>query len=66
MVLPKEKAKEKYLRAIRDLGGADAYYDCGAKYAEGGVKRVAECMKGLKKKVKEDAWAEKWAAAYEW
>jgi hypothetical protein len=65
MVLPKEKAKAKYLAAIKALGGASAYYSCGEKVATGGVKAVAECMKSLKKRVPEEAWAEKWALAYE-
>jgi hypothetical protein len=65
MVLPKDRAKAKYLAAIRALGGASAYYNCGAQYSTGGVKAVAECMRGLKRKVSEETWADKWAAAYE-
>jgi hypothetical protein len=65
MVLSKEKAAAKYLAAIKALGGASAYYACGEKVSTGGVKAVAECMKGLKKKVSEEVWAQKYAFAYE-
>jgi len=65
MVLSKDKAKEKYLNAIKALGGAEAYYKCGEKYSTGGVKAVAQCMQSLRKKTTEEDWANKWASAYE-
>jgi len=58
-------AAKRYLSAIKALGGADAYYTCGEKVAEGGVKAVAACMKGLKKKVGEEVWAEAYKDSYE-
>jgi len=58
-------AAKRYLSAIKALGGSDAYYECGEKVAEGGVKAVAACMKGLKKKVTEDTWAKHYKMAYE-
>jgi hypothetical protein len=64
MALPRDVAKAKYLYAIQKLGGASAYYGCGQqKYR--GVKAVAECLEGLKKRLTETEWAEKWAQAYE-
>jgi len=57
------EAKEAYLKAIKALGGAAAYYECGAKRK---VKEVAECLQSLKKqRVNEEVWAERYAAAYE-
>ena len=58
-------AAKKYLAGVRAVGGAQAYYACGAKAATGGVKAVAACMKGLKKKVSEVKWAQKYKLAYE-
>jgi len=58
------KAGEKYSKAIALLGGASAYFTCGEKVSTGGVKAVAECMHGLKKKLTESSWAEKYKTAY--
>jgi|GEM_PF-2095452 len=58
-------AAKKYLSAIKARGGAEAWYACGEKVAEGGVKAVAACMKGLKKKVSEETWAKHYKMAYE-
>lgn len=58
-------AYKKYLAGVKAIGGAKAYYKCGAKAATGGVKAVAACMKGLKKKVSEVTWAKKYKLAYE-
>lgn len=63
MVLDAATAKAKYENAIRILGGASAYFACGAKIS-GGVKAVAECMHGLKTKLTESDWASKWEKAY--
>jgi len=63
MVLSKEKAAEAYKKGVEAVGGASAYFECGAK-KETGVKAVAECMHGLKKKLTAADWAAKWAAAY--
>lgn len=53
------KGKEKYIGAIRDLGGASAYHSCGDK---GGMD-VAICLKGLKKALTETEWGDRWARA---
>ena len=53
------KGKEKYIGAIRDLGGASAYHSCGAK---GGMD-VAICLKGLKSALTEAEWGDRWARA---
>jgi len=58
-------AKARYLAAIKARGGASAYYACGEKAATGGVKAVAECMRGLKLKVSEEDWANAYEMAYE-
>ena len=50
------KGKEKYISSIRGLGGASAYYSCGAK---GGMD-VAVCLKGLKEALSESDWADRW------
>lgn len=64
MVMDGAKAADKYSKAIALLGGASAYGACGDKVSTGGVKAVAECMHGLKKKLTESAWAEKYRNAY--
>lgn len=53
------KGKEKYISSIRSLGGANAYYSCGAK---GGMD-TAVCLKGLKEALSEADWADRWATA---
>jgi len=53
------KGKRKYEAKIKALGGASAYYECGAK---GGMD-VALCLKGLKKKLTESDWADAWEVA---
>jgi len=63
MVLDAATARAKYENAIKLLGGASAYFACGEKIT-GGVKAVAECMRGLKKKLTESDWAKKWEEAY--
>uniref|UniRef100_A0A7J2TGX6 Restriction endonuclease type IV Mrr domain-containing protein n=1 Tax=Archaeoglobus fulgidus TaxID=2234 RepID=A0A7J2TGX6_ARCFL len=65
MVLPVNRAKERYLKAIKRLGRAEAYYECGKLVYTGGVKAVAECLKSLKKKVPEEKWSKMWAKVYE-
>jgi len=64
MVMDGTKAAGKYSAAIALLGGASAYHACGDKSATGGVKAVAECMHGLKKKLTETDWATKYKTAY--
>jgi len=60
-----KNAPERYETAIQLLGGAEAYYDCGDKMATGGIKAVAECMKGLsRKEMDESDWAEKYTRKY--
>lgn len=63
MVLGATAAAKKYSDAITLLGGASAYFACGAK-KDKGVKAVAECMHGLKKALTESDWAKKWEKAY--
>lgn len=63
MVLGASAARKKYEAAIKLLGGATAYYACGAEIDKG-VKAVAECMHGLKTKLTESDWATKWETAY--
>ena len=47
------KGKKKYEAKIKALGGASAYRTCGEK---GGME-VAICLKGLKEKLTETDWA---------
>jgi len=53
------KGKEKYTKKIKALGGAKAYYDCGAK---GGMD-VAVCLRGLRVALTEEDWANAWEVA---
>ena len=53
------KGKEKYQSSIRMIGGAAAYYSCGAR---GGMD-VAVCLHELKKGLTESEWADRWEAA---
>ena len=60
-------AAAKYQSAIALIAGSDGggYFTCGAERIRGGVKAVAECMKGLKKTAGLPVWAEKYRKAYE-
>lgn len=53
------RGKAKYEEKIRALGGASAYFSCGA---QGGMD-VAVCLHGLKKALTETDWARAWEAA---
>lgn len=64
MVMDGTKAAAKYEAGIKLLGGAKEWYACGEKRVTGGVKAVAECLKGLKKKLTESDWAKKYKDAY--
>jgi hypothetical protein len=64
MVQDASTAGKHYEDAIKLLGGASAYHACGDKVSTGGVKAVAECMHGLKKKMTESDWATKYRARY--
>jgi hypothetical protein len=66
-VMDAASAADKYQSGIALIAGSDghAYNDCGAKRLSGGVKAVAECMKGLKKTAGLPVWAEKYRRAYE-
>jgi len=66
-VMDAQAATSKYQAAISLIAGSDggAYFDCGDKRTSGGVKAVAECMKGLKKTAGLPVWAEKYRKAYE-
>jgi len=57
-------ASKAYKEGVDAVGGADAYYSCGAKVTTGGVKAVADCMKGLKKKLTSSDWQSKYESAY--
>lgn len=63
MVMDGTRAADKYAKAISLLGGAAAFHACGDKSASG-VKAVAECMHGLKKRLTESDWATKYKTAY--
>jgi len=65
-VMGASEAAERYQRGISLIAGSDGagYLNCGAKRLTGGVKAVAECMKGLKKSAGLSVWAEKYRAAY--
>lgn len=64
MVVSGSEASSRYREGINLIGGSNAYFDCGAKAANGGVKAVAECMKGLKKAAGLDAWTAKYEKRY--
>lgn len=66
-VMDATAAAAKYQSAIALIAGSDggAYFTCGAERMRGGVKAVAECMKGLKKTAGLPVWAEKYRKAYE-
>ena len=66
-VMDAQAASAKYQSAIALIAGSDggAYHACGDKRVSGGVKAVAECMKGLKKTAGLPVWAEKYRKAYE-
>ncbi len=57
----------KYQSSIAMIADSDgsAYFDCGDLRLLGGVKAVAECMNGLKKKVGLSEGGEKYRKAYE-
>lgn len=66
-VMDGTQAAAKYQSAIALIAGSDGggYLTCGQERLRGGVKAVAECMKGLKKTAGLPAWAEKYRKAYE-
>ncbi len=66
-VMDANAATQKYQEAIALIAGSDggAYFTCGDKRTSGGVKAVAECMKGLKKTAGLPVWATKYRSAYE-
>lgn len=66
-VMDASAAAAKYQSAIAMIAGSDggAYFGCGDKRTSGGVRAVAECMKGLKKTAGLSVWAEKYKKAYE-
>lgn len=66
-VMSASDAASKYQSSIALIAGSDGgkYFDCGAEKVSGGVKAVAECMKGLKKTAGLPVWAEKYKKAYE-
>lgn len=65
MVKSADTAATNYRTALSNIGAPDSYYNCGGKVDTGGVKAVAECMRGLKKKKATlDTWVSKYKQAY--